>query len=564
MVTMLIAAWLAFGWQAASPATPQQAALVSGRVLDADSGAPLAGVTVGAARAKSARAVTDADGQYTLRVPPGRHVLHARAEVEHITFSLAVPRPVDVPAGGDLRGVDFHVRLEASVSGRVLDEQDRPIPGVQVLVVSRAYSRSFPYGSAGEVPTGLWRFLHASAATDDRGTYTIPRLFAGRAYRLLAYRPLPHVRAMSLSPDDPAERAPTLAATWFPAAETFETAAPVVLTSLEQREGVDIRMRSAPSFCVEATTTAGGEPAPLEFAIEDEAVAALVTAAQTSRPRWRTLGSSGADGRVRACDLPPGRFRITAGGSLAAWSDGPLGSTTFDIGDQDLRDVVVAADAPAAVTGRVEWAGAATATREGPVRLRVVPATGGARVEPTTVPGAFSMSLLPGLEYGLSVDQLTPGEYVRDVTLDGRSLMLEPLAIPAGAASADLHVILAGDAGALAVTVTADGPAPAPPAVVFALPADAATGAEIAAGLRAALTDERGAARIEGLRPGPYRVLATTTPPPVIFQYPGGHLRLDPSPETMDLLLRVRARGERVDVAPRGLAAVTLRAGPVR
>jgi protocatechuate 3,4-dioxygenase beta subunit len=128
-----------------------RSAAISGRVRDED-GEPLAGVTVSVtadsygqgrrARPLQAQARTSQDGRYRLfGLPPGRYWVMAHFERTAFgytplfyfnTIAPADARPVDLAAGGDVDGVDFHMRRAmrlARLAGRVVDERMRPAEG---------------------------------------------------------------------------------------------------------------------------------------------------------------------------------------------------------------------------------------------------------------------------------------------------------------------------------------------------------------------------------------------------------------------------------------------------
>jgi hypothetical protein len=193
-------------------------------------------------------------------------------------------------------------------------------------------------------------------------------------------------------------------------------------------------------------------------------------------------------------------------------------------------------------------------------KLTVAPVTRifGARPAVTTVPGAFSLELGAGVPYAIEIPDLPPGLYVASATIDGVDTMHQPLA-PTPGSTPTLRIELSDAAGSIAAAVADARGRPANGAVVIAIPERATSHVALAVGVRAAVADETGGVAIEGLAPGGYFVVATDNPPPSTFSWPSGSLRLDRSPETMDKLLQLRARGERVEVRPRSRTAVSAR-----
>jgi len=73
---------------------------------------------------------------------------------------------------------------------------------------------------------------------------------------------------------------------------------------------VDIRMSSSPSYCIDATLRAGGSGAQMRFTLADEEIYRIGSPFQPTA--GQRTGESGADGRIRVCDLYPGQFQLAA------------------------------------------------------------------------------------------------------------------------------------------------------------------------------------------------------------------------------------------------------------
>jgi hypothetical protein len=107
-------------------------ATISGRITDADTGRPIAGVSISADNdggGPGAWGDSDVDGAYTLKgVAPGTYRISARDEggsyIQQF-FDGAIywndARLVAVSGLDDVAGIDFAMQLGATISGRVLD-----------------------------------------------------------------------------------------------------------------------------------------------------------------------------------------------------------------------------------------------------------------------------------------------------------------------------------------------------------------------------------------------------------------------------------------------------------
>jgi Carboxypeptidase regulatory-like domain len=164
-------------------ASPQQTgepqpAIVSGRVIDADSGRPIAGAVVmpfgTAAPAPSSRVLTNASGQFVIRgLRAGDLVLlSTRGGYIDAAHGQARPRgygqPVRIAAGQRYLDVDIRMWRHGVITGTVTDEAGEPAIGVRV----QAFLGARRGGRTSYTAVG-------SAATDDRGVYRIAQLAPG-------------------------------------------------------------------------------------------------------------------------------------------------------------------------------------------------------------------------------------------------------------------------------------------------------------------------------------------------------------------------------------------------
>jgi uncharacterized protein (DUF2141 family) len=168
---------------AAQLADPPSTAIVAGRVVDAGTLRPLAGVVVtpaGSAVVTSpgasgpARVLTNANGQFVLRgLAKGSLVLTAtKGGYVNATHGQRRPggstQPIPVEAGQRITDVELRMWKYAAITGSIVDEAGDPVVGTRVQALQKTFvasRRRFTPGPA--------------AATDDRGMYRIAGLTPG-------------------------------------------------------------------------------------------------------------------------------------------------------------------------------------------------------------------------------------------------------------------------------------------------------------------------------------------------------------------------------------------------
>ena len=164
---------------AAAQAPPEPpSAIVSGRVLDAESGRPIPGAIVmpfgTAAPAPPSRVLTNGNGQFVIRgVRKGDLVLMAtRGGYIDASHGQTRPRGYGQPVRivDDRRYLDTDIRMwrHGVITGTVSDEAGDPVIGVRV----QAFLGTRAGGRMSYSPAG-------TGATDDRGVYRIPQLAPG-------------------------------------------------------------------------------------------------------------------------------------------------------------------------------------------------------------------------------------------------------------------------------------------------------------------------------------------------------------------------------------------------
>ncbi|MBZ5618259.1 MAG: carboxypeptidase regulatory-like domain-containing protein [Acidobacteriia bacterium] len=516
---------------------------VSGSVTAAGTGTPMPDVEIYVNRGgpRVGHAVTDAQGRYVLRgLEPGQYRISANAPGPggRIGGGPFAVRQVDLQAGQDLESFDFHLVLPGRIAGKVVDQNKEPVPGLAVFLVAREY-----------VSGALRAVFTGAASTDDQGEYLLERVQAGRAYLVLAQRRYRRLDAISDAPADPRLRRPAVVPTYYPNSRSMDGAQALVLSSGELREGVDIRLVRAPSFCLEGVVEGGSGPADLHFEI-GETQPTSGTSGNGGFYSTQPGGTPGPDGKIRICDLHQGDYELTVHQyAKETFGAAPFfGSTVVTVADRDVQNVRVIARPRIPLAGEVVWDGPAPdppLDAKLTLRLQAITRTERGSVD-ATIPGEFS---LPGGllmdDFGLQVSEVPKGVYIKDITYGGHSILYEPLRLGSAMGDAGLRIVLARDGGTASARVTDKDGNPVPECSIVMIPASAANEATIAAALTTGKTDLRGTWTSASLAPGKYFVLATSD-------------TIDRSPESIAKLWASRTRAQEVDLNPNATATLTL------
>jgi hypothetical protein len=513
-----------------APARPSGTGSISGRVLDAGDGSPVPDFHVYLSSMQGAvpQGDTDAQGRYLLHgIPQGN------ATVTVINPDYRVPletRTVNVPSGGEVTSVDLRVYRQGTISGRVLNDEKEPVASALVSLIVKLYTGG-----------KLTYYVQRQTSTDSEGRYSLPYVAANQPAFLLVRRAEPNVPANSDTSEDAQLRKRVLLPTWYYNSTDPSGAEAVVLHSGEDRRDVDIVATRSPGYCIQGKLTAEGAPAALQFEVADEMLYVMSTHGEPA-VKLRT-GTSGPDGQLRVCDLYPGSFRIIATGS----SPSEFGAATVSLSDHDLQDLAVDAEPSVAIQGTVAQDDSMTQEKAtlkfaiGMTPLDRARSPSDGSVRGVTVPGSFSLSGTLMTEYTLSFARL-PGVYVKEVNYGGLSILHKPFEINKGVS---LAVTLSSNGAVIkAQVVDKDGTA-VPDVSVLVLPANVNSGPELSAAMKSGISAYDGSYVSETLAPGRYYVLATSQ-------------HLDLTEDNVAKLLKLRSRGQEVDLESKATVRITL------
>ncbi|MCC7140303.1 MAG: carboxypeptidase regulatory-like domain-containing protein [Planctomycetes bacterium] len=368
---------------------------LDGRVVAAESGAPVAGVRVtarptrGAVRAALPTATTDPDGRFALDGVPSGDVVAAvegggwvtERLVETLTSALG-PATATVPPGG-VATVEVRVRRAARLSGTVRDGDGRAVEGAIARV---------DLAPPDAPPTPV-----ASCATDASGAFAFDGLADGASYVLVVTAP-----------------------------DRRTTRADVPAVSSSEPATVDVALPPARRASVEVVEDGGAAPVPF-------ARVSWVETPPRAPPVVRTF-TAGAGGVATVGPLPAGEVR------LRAEHEDAVESGTASLAPEATR-VRVALRRGLALHGTVVEDGGRPVPL---VRVSLVPADpAGTRrpAEATDGEGRFVFrGLAPG-RYVLTVLRRVPGEPERSAEVAADAGGEATLTLARSAALADALVV---------------------------------------------------------------------------------------------------------------------------
>jgi hypothetical protein len=438
-------------------------------------------------------AVTDSQGGYSIKgLVPGQYVIAMR-EKEY-TIALE-PRNLSLSSGMRLK-VNFRIAKGSVISGRVLDGERRPVPGLIV----QAFGKTVVEGK-----------LRISAQdgdkTNDLGEYRIPYLPEGPYVVAVSSEPLKMRKRAPESSPAPGRGYPSI--TFYPGTRDVQTADVLELRDGAERTGIDFVLQQGPTRCLSFKVGKG---------FQGERVAAGVRERLGFEPP--TLGSAriAAGESYEVCGLAPGEYNLTvssmAEGTKAEFPGAiELGRTLQILGYQMITALVGKENVDLGIVEPLAFAdvqGTVTVKDARPgdsipsgVLVRLVASELGttytnmrnhAAVEKD---GTFVLRQVFAGDYGVRVYP-PRGYYLIGIYQQSRSV-LDGGFYPG---NGDLEVKLGSDGCELTGRVLAEDGAGVPDASVFLVPEDPGSHYVVQ-------TDQTGAYRFApGIRPGEYRLVA--------------------------------------------------------
>jgi len=484
--------------------------LVEGTVINEITHVPVrkAQVTLGSANAPPA--VTDATGRFAFRnLGPGTYWLQAAHPLFPQSARVTQSHPLSVTLGQDEQKHDLVIALTpgATISGRVLDEDGKPLAGCSVQALG------FQLGQP-DRKLSAWN----SATSDSRGQYRISALPGGRYYLMVQCQqmlPAPHP-LIHTGPDvDLPQQRYTLE--FYPSPPEASGAGRFTLAAGAELRSIDFQVRTIATVTVRGRF--GGDLEALrhnpwvQLVPRDPLIGSILQYGCIVDTRRNTF-------RIEA--VPPGRYTLIAVAQDEARAY--QAKIPIDIGAETPVPMELAFLSGSSFTGSIEFEGDQPQILEN-AQVRLMPTDSPfyspspfAKVDKDR---AFTLSgVLPG-RWRLQVENLMG--YVKSFMVGDRSASPHGFNIGPGSGGV-MRIVIGVKLAQVEGTVTGTKPEGATNLWLMAVPDDPD---QIAEG-RISVTAVEGGGHftLTGLEPGRYRLYAFAGVEPGVMQQNPGLLKL--------------------------------------
>jgi hypothetical protein len=506
-----------------------QPARVEGQIVSATTGEPLKKASVRLnpnfqptpnGPTPTAYAIaTEADGKFVFDdISPGTYTLSATrtgfvAQSYGSRTPGVNPTPLKLDAGQEMKGIAIKLTPQAMIYGRVVDEDDEPMSGVNVQAMRWAFSN------------GKKRLVFAGGGSSQAdGTFVMGSLNGGRYY-LIAQRQenlMPGVEERFANKGAGRE---AYVQTYFPNALDPESAAPIDLIAGSELRGIAIHLRKSRVFEIRGTVvnTAGG--ALTQYT-------GLMLSSKSSSDSMMFGPNNMAQvppktSRFQFKNVLPGTYIIRTQNANVETRDSSgevtrvrrlVGRAEITVGDHDVENVVFSLGTGMEIPGKFitegdpqqppsqTGASRAQSSFSGPVpqpsvRLSLTQGMNfNTSSAETNDDGTFRIRGVESDVFSVNVNGLPDGSYVKAIRFGGQDMTGKDLDLSSGAPG-ELEILISPNAADLSGVVhNADGQTVASARVQVIDKDKKLAGA--------ATTDQNGSFRITKLGPGEYQVFA--------------------------------------------------------
>lgn len=401
---------------------PKEKCVVTGRVTNALTGEPIkkAEVHLDFANRQNPMSapqgyggMADADGRFRFEgVEPGEYSLRAdRLGFLPSTYGSKAPNQpgtnLALTPGQQIADLNIAMFPQGVISGRVVDEDGDPVQArIQVYMLSWSRGKQHLQPRRG-------------AMSNDRGEYRIANLSPGKYY--LSAQSGFRMGSGEL-PATPGKADVRPVRTFFPDATSIEGAAPIQVQLGQDLTGMDIRLRTLPTYHVRGGITGALSRTNLQslgvsISPKDSGFVFFFEGANLTKKGTFDIGGVPTGSYALNLYDESGRFHV-------------IGSTPVEVSGSDVNDAVINVVPAGALRGRVQIEGAPQANGDvaniGSIRVQLEQIGEGRFFsEPTSVKqdGSFTIEDLDPGKYDLRLWPPPEGTYIKSVQLGQQEML---------------------------------------------------------------------------------------------------------------------------------------------
>ena len=515
---------------------------IEGEVVKAGNGEPLkkARVTLRKAEGRDQpnTTATDTDGRFVLKdIEPGRYQLWVeRNGYVRQEYGQRNPnRPgttLTLQKGQRVRDVLFRLVPSAVIVGRVVDEDQEPLPSVQVQALRYRYVQ-------GKQKT----VFVAGASTNDLGEYRLYGLAPGRYFLSATYRPGTMFYGSSVvvrRGDSEADEG--YAPTYYPGTNDVARATSLELRAGEEVGGMDFTLLPTRTVRVRgrvlnAVTGGTGRGATVMLTPRERSYNFFLSRNETS--------VEDAQGTFELRGVTPGSYTITA----MWWEDGKsyAARQPLDVGKADAQGINLVIAPGIDLSGRLLIEGKADipladmGIHLSPSEDSMGMGGAGAKVKSD---GTFLLQNVADDAYRIFVENLPPDYYLKAATLGPENVLEKGLDIRHGQDLSRLELVVSSAGGRIEGQALTEEQLPATGCIVALIPEPRYRSQT--AFFKSSTTDQFGHFTLRGIPPGEYKLFAWDDIEPGAYQNP-------------DFLRPYEQKGKSVHVDEGGRVTIELR-----
>jgi protocatechuate 3,4-dioxygenase beta subunit len=506
----------------ASTSSEKDKCTVSGRVASMQTGEPLKKATLHLTRRGESRSTNgswESTGYSGTSGPDGSFKFES---VEPGEYSLSGEKPGYIQTeygskngmfGGtrlklqpaqQLTDLKLQLVAQATVSGRVLDDDGDPVGGVSVEAVGRVWGQG---GKPRFFPVG-------QGSTDDTGAFRIANLRPGKYY-FAAQSNRQQMMGMREAPATPGKPDIQPVRTFYPSSLDRASASAVELKSGQDMPGVDIRMRSVETFHIRGKLADGlpestGRPTFLMLMPQgDDSPSFMFGGGLVAKDRTFEFGG-----------VAPGSYVISMMGNATGQQ---FARQAVEVGSADVNGVVITTQSTFIIRGAVELQGMLSGSSKDKslesVQVMLTPDDDSVIMFNTSnamtkADGTFTLERVTPGKSRVRVMNEPEGSYVKSIRFGNQETLGKTLDLTQ-AAGGEIRVVLHSGAAEVSGTVqtkqesTSAGDSsalvPATSASIMLIPEDLTLNG---GSVHTSGTNQSGAFTAKGLAPGVYYALA--------------------------------------------------------